>query len=210
MRTGEKLVLIVVVAFFVIGAYLYPQMPSQMASHWNAGDEVDGYMPKLWGLFLMPLAGFGLFLLFFTIPKIDPLRRNIEKFRGHYDAFVVVIIMFLFYIHSLTILWSIGWRFSMLQMMIPALAVLFYYAGILIQNARRNWFIGIRTPWTLSSERVWNKTHERGAKMFKAAAVIMLPGMVFPDCALYFILVPILSLVIYLFAYSYFEYEKRH
>jgi len=58
------------------------------------------------------------------------------------------------------------------QMMVPALGILFYYCGILIENAKRNWFIGIRTPWTLSNEKVWERTHKIGGKLFKIAGLI--------------------------------------
>lgn len=208
MRRVEKLILAVIAVSFVIGIALYPEMPELMASHWNAAGEVDGYMPKFWGLFLMPIITLGMFLLFLAIPRIDPLKANIEKFRGNFDWFILIIIFFMFYIYLLTLVWSMGYRFSIIQLMSPAFAVLFYYAGILIQNAKRNWFIGIRTPWTLSSTKVWDKTHRLGAKMFKTAAVIMLAGVLMPDYAIYFILVPILSATFYLIIYSYREYQK--
>ena len=208
MRKTEKLVLAVIAVSFVIGIALYPEMPDQMASHWNAAGEVDGYMPKFWGLFLMPLITLGMFLLFITIPRIDPLKANIQKFRGNFDMFILIIIFFMFYIYMLTLFWTMGYRFSMIQLMSPAFAVLFYYAGILMQNAKRNWFIGIRTPWTLSSTKVWDKTHKLGAKMFKVAAVIILAGVVLPNYAIYFILIPILFSAFYLIVYSYREYRK--
>ena len=93
--------------------------------------------------------------------------------------------------------------------MVPALAALFYYSGVLIQNARRNWFVGIRTPWTLSSERVWNSTHRIGGKLFKAAGLIALLGLAFPDYAIHLIIGPVLLFTAYLVVYSYLEYRKQ-
>ncbi len=95
------------------------------------------------------------------------------------------------------------------QFLIPALGILFYYAGILVENAKRNWFIGIRTPWTLSSEKVWDKTHKIGGKLFKIAGIIALLGILFQKYALFFVLVPIISVAIYTIVYSYFEYQKE-
>ena len=77
--------MLIILAFFIIAIYLYPQMPDEMASHWNFRGEVDDYLPKFWGLFLMPLIALGLLLLFLLIPKIDPLKANIEKFRKYFD-----------------------------------------------------------------------------------------------------------------------------
>jgi len=93
--------------------------------------------------------------------------------------------------------------------MIPAMAALFYYCGILVENAKRNWFIGIRTPWTLSNEKVWEKTHKLGGKLFKAAAIIILFGIVLKGYALLFILVPVIFVSFYLIVYSYVEYQKE-
>jgi len=199
----------IILISFLLGIYLYPMMPEKMASHWNARGEVDGYMTKFWALFLMPLMSLGLLLLFLVIPKIDPLKQNIEKFRKYFDIFIVLMLGFLFYIYLLTIFWNLGVRFSMTQLMIPAMAALFYYCGILVENAKRNWFIGIKTPWTLSSEKVWDKTHKLGGKLFKGAGLIILLGIVLESYALLFILVPIIFVSIYLIVYSYLEYQKE-
>jgi len=92
--------------------------------------------------------------------------------------------------------------------MIPAMAILFYYAGILIQNAKRNWFIGIRTPWTLSSEGVWEKTHKLGSKLFKIAAVLILLTLFAPDYFLYSVFL-LIAFSLYLVLYSYLEFRKE-
>ncbi|KAA0005070.1 MAG: SdpI family protein [Thermoplasmata archaeon] len=209
MRKSGIIVLGVILLSFIIGIYFYPQMPEKIASHWNAQGQVDGYMSKFWGLFLMPLLSMMLFLLFIAIPKIDPLKHNIEKFREYYDGFVVLIIVYLFYVYLLTIFWNIGIRFNMVQPLAPAMGILFYYIGILIENAKRNWFIGIRTPWTLSSEKVWEKTHKIGGKLFKIAGIIAFIGVFFQRYVLFFILVPIILVAAYTIVYSYFEYQKE-
>jgi uncharacterized membrane protein len=148
-------------------------------------------------------------LLFMIIPRIDPRKSNIEKFRKYYDNFVLLIIVFLFYIYLLTIFWNMGFRFNMITLLSPAFAILFYYSGVLIENAKMNWFIGIRTPWTLSSEKVWDKTHKIGGKLFKIAGIIAIAGMLFPSYAIFFILVPMLSAAIYSVVFSYIEYQKE-
>lgn len=196
---------------FVAGLYLYfySEMPEQMASHWNVQGEVDGYMSKFLGLFLMPIVLLGMFLLFLIIPKIDPLKANIEKFRKYFDWFILAITLFMLYVYALTILWSMDKRFNMTLALIPAFALLFYYLGIMVGNAKRNWFIGIRTPWTLSNEKVWDKTHKLASKLFRMAAVIVLAGIFFPKYGIWFLLVPILVASLYPVVYSYFEYRKE-
>lgn len=209
MRKSEIITILIILLSFVIGIYFYPQMPEKMASHWNIRGEVDGYIAKFWGLFLMPIISLGLFLLFILIPKIDPLRANIEKFRKYFDGFIILIILFLFYLYLLTIFWNFGNKFSMNQVLPPAFGILFFYCGILIEKAKRNWFIGIRTPWTLSNEKVWDKTHELGGKLFKATGIVAFLGIFFPDYAFFLILFPVIAVSIYTVVYSYLEYQKE-
>jgi uncharacterized membrane protein len=209
MKKANIIISVIILISFIIGGYFYPQMPEKVASHWNAQGKVDDYMSKFWGSFFMPLMLVGLFLLFLLIPKIDPLKENIKKFRKYFDGFIVLLILFLFYIYLLTIFWNIGFRFNMSQLMIPALGILFYYCGILVENAKRNWFIGIRTPWTLSSERVWDKTHKIGGRLFKIAGVIAFLGIFFSEQAILFVIIPVLLVAVYTLIYSYFEYQKE-
>jgi uncharacterized membrane protein len=207
MRKSEIVALGIIVLSFALAIYFYPQMPEKVASHWNAQGQVDDYMSRFWGLFLMPMISAILLLFFILIPKIDPLKENIEKFRRYYDGFVVLMLAFLFYIFLLALLWNIGWRFNMTQAIAPSFGVLFYYLGVLLENARRNWFIGIRTPWTLSSEVVWDRTHRVGGRLFKAAGVIALLGFLLPGFAIYLVVVPVVLAAFYAIVYSYFEYQ---
>ncbi len=200
--------LLLVIAAFVVGYFLYPQLPEKMASHWNARGEVDGYISRFWGAFLMPIIALVMLLVFLIIPRIDPKKENIEKFRNYFDGFIILLILFLFYIYALTILWSFDYRFDMGQALAPAFAILFYYAGILISKAKRNWFIGIRTPWTMTNDMVWDKTHKLGAILFKVSGAICLFGLLLPVYAFWFVLAPVILFSIYLIVYSYLEYRK--
>ena len=209
VRKSEIVILGIALLSFVIGAYYYPQMPEQMASHWNARGQVDGYLSKFWGLFLMPVTLVGLALLFMAIPRIDPLRENIEKFRKYYDGFVILFMLFMVVVYVQTLLWNIGIRISLNAFLPIAAGIMFIGAGILVENARRNWFIGIRTPWTLSSDRVWDKTHRMGGKLFKIAGVIAIVGIFFHSYVVYFVLVPVLLVAVYTVVYSYLEYKRE-
>lgn len=209
MKKSYYFILGIILLSVAIGLYLYPQMPDKMASHWNAQGQVDGYMSKFWGVFLMPLVLAGLFLLFIIIPKIDPLKKNIEKFRKYFDGFIVLITLFLFYLYLLTISWSLGQRFDMGQLLMPAMGVLIFYCGILTSKAKRNWFIGIRTPWTLSSDKVWEKTHRIGGKLFKIAGAIIFFAVFLKGNLLYFVLIPVGIAALYPIIYSYFIYKNE-
>lgn len=194
---------------FLLGIYFYPIFPQKVASHWNAFGQVDGYMPKFWGLFLMPFISLIMAILFNYLPKIDPHKNNISKFKKYYHSFILLIVGFLFYIYLLTLAWNLGYKFSLINFIIPAFSVLFYYCGILLDKAKQNWFIGIKTPWTMSSERVWNNTHKLGAKLYKASALISLLGLAFPIIAIWLVIIPVIFSSIFLFIYSYLDYQKE-
>lgn len=208
MRKSEIAALVVISISFLTSAYFYPQMPESMASHWNIEGEVDGYTPRAWWLSLMPIMTVGLFSLFVIIPRIDPLKQNIAKFRKYFDVFFVLLMLFLFYLHSLTVLWNLGLRFDIIRALVPAFSALFFYLGILVENAKRNWSVGIRTPWTLSSDKVWDRTHRAGGRLFKITGLIALAGLAFEDYSFYLIILPVIAVAIYTFAYSYFEYKR--
>jgi uncharacterized membrane protein len=206
-KTGYIMWCIIFISF-ALAIALFPSMPEKMATHWNTAGEVDGYMPKIYGMFLMPFISLFLLGLFHLLPKIDPLKANIEKFRKYYDWFIVFMILFLLYIYILSLAWNIGARFDMGTMILPAMGLLFYYLGILMENAKRNWFIGIRTPWTLSSDKVWDSTHKIGAKLFKAAGILAFAGIFLGEYALFLVLIPIVLISFCLIVYSYWEYKK--
>ena len=85
-KTTSIIALTMIALAFLAGAVLWNQLPDQMASHWNANDQVDGYMSKFWGVFLMPLMTLGMFVLFMVVPNIDPLKANIAQFRESFQS----------------------------------------------------------------------------------------------------------------------------
>lgn len=200
--------IILIILSFVVAIYFYPILPPQLATHWGIGGQANGYSSKAFALFFMPVLSFFLFFLFISLPKIDPYKKNFDQFKNYFQNFINLIFTFFFYVYLVTIAWNLGMRFNMIQILSPAFAALFYYAGILMSHAKRNWFVGIRTPWTLSNEIVWDKTHQIGGKLFKAAGLISLLSLIFPNFAIFFILIPTLFTTVFVFAYSYIEFKK--
>lgn len=209
MRKNEIAVAVLILLVFLIAIYFYPRMPERMASHWNAQGEVDGYMSKFWGLFLVPFISAGLALLFIAIPRIDPLKANIQEFRRFYDGFVIIFLLFILAVYFQSLLWNLGTKISFTMTLPIGLGVLFFYVGVLCDHAKRNWFIGIRTPWTLSSETVWERTHKLGGKLFKLAGLLSFMGMFFRKYAFLFVVIPVLGLSVYTVVYSYFAYQRE-
>lgn len=191
------------------GLIAYPKMPERVAYHWNMDGEADGYASKE-SIFMLPALSVITVLLLLLLPRIDPLKKNIQSFRDYYNGFILSLTGFMSYLYLLMILWNAGFRFNMLQALSPAFGMLFYNMGLLVERSKRNWFIGIRTPWTLSSNTVWEKTHTLGGKMYKAAAAIALLGLAVPQYAVLLAILPIISASAYLVLYSYREYSNEN
>jgi uncharacterized membrane protein len=210
-RLTTIIVLVLIVGATIAGAMLWNQLPDQMASHWDVNDQVNGYMSKFWGVFLMPLITVVLFLLFLLIPNIDPLKANIAEFRGTFNLFIAFIIGFMVYIHVLTLRWNLGYtNLGIGKAMLPVMGLLFFIIGSMLRKAKRNWFIGIRTPWTLSSDNVWDKTHQLGATLFMISGVLAVIGGFFGGVvAFWSIMIPVLGTTVFLVVYSYVLYQRE-
>jgi uncharacterized membrane protein len=202
-------IIAVIILTFGFTIAVYPSAPDLVASHWNAAGEVNGYMSKFWGLFLVPFIMTGFVALLAFLPRIDPHKENYEKFLGYYEGFILLFALFLMAIQVQIVLWSIGYQISP-NITFPLLVgALFIYIGFLLGHAEQNWFVGIRTPWTLSSKKVWKKTHELGGKLFVIAGIISCLGIFAGVYALWFVLVPALAVAVITVAYSYYEFQKE-
>jgi uncharacterized membrane protein len=195
----------------IMSAVAYPNLPERTPSHWNAQGEVDGYSTRGMATLLLPLTMIGLGAMLLFLPVLDPLKANVDLFRPVYHLFVVAFSLFFTYLHALSLAAGLGWRFNMNAMLIPATGLIFFLIGFLIERAKQNWFIGIRTPWTLSSVSVWDKTHRAGAWMFKITGLITMLGMVFPKFGLWLMLVPLMvaGLGSVIISYIYFRQEQK-
>src|SRR5580698_663404 len=101
---SEWFLLVMAIVFFATGAAFYPHLPTEIISHWNAAGQANGTMSRAWGAFLLPIIFAIIALIFAAIPRIDPRRDNITKFRRYYDYFVVLFAVFFYYIYLLTLL----------------------------------------------------------------------------------------------------------
>jgi immunity protein, SdpI family len=210
-RTTLFLTLALIIIAVVFSMAVYSRLPDQMASHWDVNDRVDGQIHRFWGAFLMPVISIGMLGLFLLIPVIDPLKANIAKFREAFNAFIALITVFLLYLHVLTISWNLGYQnFKMSLALLPAVGLILIFAGLMMRKAKRNFFIGIRTPWTLSSDKVWDQTHRVGSWLFIGAGALAMVGGFFGGFAAFLLMfVPLMGSTIFLLVYSYVLYRRE-
>ena len=204
---AEIFALVLVSVLASVVAYQF--LPEKIVSHWNIYGNADSQMDKAFALSIMPIVAIFIAALYFLIPKLDPLRQNIKKFEFQYGLMFATIIAFMLYIHIITILWNLGFSLNISAAIIPGVALLLFVIGLLLKDSERNWFVGVRTPWTLSSDNVWKKTHLLASKTFMIAGVILLLSIFFPEYAFFAIIFVVLIAAIIPTIYSYFEYAKE-
>lgn len=210
-KTTTIISITLIICATLAGLLLWNQLPDPMASHWGMNDQANGSMSKIWGVFLMPLIATGMFLLFLAIPSIDPLKTNVAKFRGSFNAFVVLMVVFLTYIYGLTLAWNLGFTgIRMSTAILPAIGLLFFFIGDMMTRTKRNYFIGIRTPWTLASDSVWDETHRVGGMLFKISGVLAMVSILLPlTIAFWLFFIPIISTALFSVLYSYIVFRRE-
>ncbi|MGI9140927.1 MAG: SdpI family protein [Gemmatimonadaceae bacterium] len=196
--------LLVIVLAFGASAAVYSDLPERVPTHWNLSGEVDGWMSREWGAFLMPLILVAQLGLFYVLPRIDPRGANYTKFKSTYDILIITLMIFMLGVHLLILAAAVGVGIPITRIVPAGVGILFIVLGNLMPRMRPNWFVGIKTPWTLSSDRVWDRTHRFSGRLFVVVgALIVLSALLAPALAK-----PVLGfapwvLVIAVLAYSY-------
>ncbi len=211
MQTKTTL-LILTILFLLAGLFgllAYNRFSEPVAIHWNASGQADGFGSRFEASFLLPLVALGVTLMMLALPAIDPLKANIAAFRRVYNIFMLAFATFMLYLHGLTILYNLSIITNLNRLMTPAFGLFIFFAGFLVSRARRNYFIGIRTPWTLNSEWVWDQTHRRGGLLLKIAGLIGLLGVFFPGASMYLLMIPIFAFTLYITVYSYLLHRRE-
>jgi uncharacterized membrane protein len=193
---------ILLAAMFLAAAVAWPTAPDRIPIHWDIHGDVNGYGGRFEGLLLIPVIALGIYLLFLILPKLDPLHRNYAQFAGAFTLFRFSILLFLAVIEGIIHLWMRG-RTVPIPVLLPIMVgALFLVLGVVLGKLQPNWFMGIRTPWTLMSRRSWTKTHEAARWIFWIAGVTLIVGGFLASAkiligTIVFLAVGILTLVVY-------------
>ncbi|MFH1522193.1 MAG: SdpI family protein [Patescibacteria group bacterium] len=209
----EILPIVLILLAVVVSFYFYSNFPERVPIHWNIAGQPDNWGSRTMAAFLFPGIMIGMYFLFLFLPYMDPKKERYQQFRKVYHVFKGILLFFMVAIYFISSLNALGYNISV-ELWVPVLVgMLFIILGNYMGKIKPNWFMGIRTPWTLSSEDVWNKTHRFGGKMFILGGVLM-SLMYFIPVSLRMWLFGIILAIILLgtVGYSYFLFlkEKRN
>jgi uncharacterized membrane protein len=200
----EALQLAILAAMFVAAAACWPYAPERMPIHWNIEGQPDGYGGKFVGLLLLPLVALGVYLLTLVLPRFDPLSTNYQKFATAYGVIRIAIVALLAAIYAVTVLAALGYQVNVTVVAAWSMAVLFIVLGLVLPRIEPNWFVGVRTPWTLSSKLSWTKTHRLAGKLFMGMGAAMALWGLRPARWSFFLMLAVVGVsVVWILVYSY-------
>lgn len=174
------------------------------------GEPVD-YGNRFTVFFALPVVTLAVYLLLNALPHIAVYRRNIERFYEKFYGFKVVILLFLVVVYLVQALPAVSVRpLNSAYLLVPALAALFFYMGHVLKHIHRNYFIGFLTPWALSSDKLWDKTHHFGGAVLEICGAFMLVGLFVPNLLLTVLAVASVAALVITFVYSYLIFSRSH
>lgn len=201
-----------IILSFAVGVYFYQNFPTQVPTHWNIQGQVDGYSSAIVGAFLLPSLALALYLMFLVLPYFDPKREEYANFASVYHRFKDLMVAFFYVLFILTGLNGLGYRID-IGFWVPILiGGLFVIIGAMMEKIKMNWFMGIRTPWTMSSETVWNKTHKLSSKVLMLAGLLIAATVLVPPywkVVLFVLAIVIILVTLPVYSYILFRREQK-
>lgn len=206
----EFVPLLIIFAAVIFSALTYNLLPETVASHWNINSQPDGWSSRNFHAIFFPGLLFALYLIFNLIPNLDPKKERYQELTKPYLIFRNLIIFVLAIIFVAATLSNLAWPINIGAIAAGSIGLLMIVLGNYLGKIKRNWFVGVRNPWTLSSENVWNKTHRVAGKIFIICGILL---AITPWLKPSFTIIAILGgagiLLIFVNVFSYFEYKKE-
>ena len=172
---SEWLSILLIVAVIATAIWAYPLLPSEVPSHWGISEQVDDWTTPLGHVLMFPGMMLALYLLFLLLPHIEPRRQHFLESWGFYQMIRNFMMVFFAFMYGLTTYAAITGNAIAVGKIVPvSVGILFIFIGNYLTQVKSNFFMGIRTPWTLDSEANWQKTHRLGAYTFAIGGVLFL------------------------------------
>ncbi len=169
--------LLMIAAVCAATVYAWPQLPDVVAIHWNYRGEVDDYAPRAVLWLLGPGLMAFILLLALLLPSLSPQRFEVQPFAPTFYYSFVVVLGLLAYVHGLVLASAMGMAVPISSAVPAGLLLMLVLMGNPMGKVRRNFFFGIRTPWTLASERVWYATHRLAARLMVGSGLLGLGAL---------------------------------
>ena len=211
-RPSIDLVIWAIIAIqIIVAVYGFAVLPGTVPIHWGISGQANGYSPKWLGTFVWPLMSIGIYGLIQILLAAGPRLGGRENTAANLQIGKIIltsVMLFLLIIQLSALAQTLGVGFDMTMVIMLALSVLFIFLGNYMGKVRRNFWMGIRTPWTLASSVTWERTHRLGGWLFVAVGLIGIPFSFVPVLRLWGVIVPLIAVSAFLYLYSYVCYQR--
>ena len=171
----------VIAAMYAFAVAVYSRLPAEVPVHFELSGRADGWAPRFPGAFLCPLFATALVLLLPALIRVDPRRQNFERFGPELRLLITILVLFMAWVEVFSLGSALGWPMDVGAASLVGLGALLAAVGNYLPRIRSNWWVGIRTPWTLENDRVWRETHRVGGRAFVAAGLAMAASALLPE-----------------------------
>jgi len=212
IRPAITITLIVILLMLIASAFAWQKLPDdvRIPVHWNVAGQPDRYGGKFMGLMLMPLVTLVMVIVMLVAPAIEPRQQNIQSSRKAYNMILSAIVLLMAFLHFIILMAALGEPVNVMKGVCLGIGLVFILIGNYSGKIRSNFMLGVKTPWTLSSELSWHKTHRLAGRLFiLLGAIIGLSGLTLPGMAVFIILLAgVIGLVAMIMVYSYIVWKK--
>ena len=208
MKQSKSSILLTVVSL-LLSLTVFSSLPEQIPAHWNVHGTVDRFAPKL-TVFIFPGIIFLITILFQFMRRTDPNSDNYDKFQREYHRYTFVIGLVFFAVQIMSIAAAFRMDFNVNLIFCLGIGSLFIFIGNLLPKTKHNYFIGIRTPWTLADEQNWFRTHRIAGKIWVLGGLIVALTALAPESFQVPVFLTVLAvMVVTPFVYSYTDFRKK-
>jgi len=196
-------------AMIGVGIWALPQLPARVATHFGLNGQANGWMSPIAALAFPIGVSILLWLFLIIVPVIDPRRRNYPAFLPFYRSLRLLLVLVLAFTFFSSIWRNLGHAMQIGDVAVLVVGLLFMFIGNSLGRVRHNYFVGVRTPWTLANEEVWRRTHRFGGPVFMIGGllpVVLLPF--WPQAARLVLLVCVVAAALSTVVYSYVAYRQ--
>ena len=205
----NRFIIAIIVVLYIFGFFIYPYLPERVPSHWNMAGEVDGYSSRIFHILFLPTLILLLYLLMSFAPILDPRPDSYKKFQNIFEGFRWLMVGFMVLLYIVTTLFALGYPLSIGKTMRFAIGLLLAFIGNYFGKIKHNYTFGIKTPWTLANEEVWNKTHWVSGPLWVITGLIWMLSIFIAEKLSFFICMSLLIIVsLYGIVYSYILFKK--
>lgn len=200
---------VLVAAMLAVGGLAWSGLPARVPIHWGIDGQPNGWGSALTSILVLPLLAVGLWVIMLIVPAVDPYRENILSSRVAYGRLRLALAAFFGVLQAAILAAGSGYAVPVAKVTMAAMAALFAVIAETLPHLKRNFTVGLRLPWTIVSEEVWNATHRHAKTTFLVAALLIAAGTLFAPPLGFLVLLVVLLFAIGETSYFAWRLERR-